>query len=128
MSDPSLAHWKMVQQVFAYLNTTKEKDLVYRQEPIQLTAYEDADFGGDSSTRKSTSGFIILPSNSPLSWASNKQSIVANSSTEAEYISLWAATLEVSGLAERLESLDVNTRPVKVFEYNQSTIRIAENP
>ncbi|XP_076280800.1 uncharacterized protein LOC143209270 [Lasioglossum baleicum] len=52
----------------------------------ELIGYSDSDFAGDVSTRKSTTGFVIFYGNGPISWCSHKQSIVALSTTESEYI------------------------------------------
>jgi len=45
-------------------------------------------YARDSYDRKSTSGYIILMGNSVICWSSKKQSIVATSTTEAEYINI----------------------------------------
>ena len=50
--------------------------------------YADADYGGDTITSKSTSGFLIMLGNSPTSWNSKLQHCVATSTAEAEYYSI----------------------------------------
>lgn len=52
------------------------------------TCFVDASFGSDSSDHKSTTGYIILLCGSPISWISKKQSLVALSTLESEYIAL----------------------------------------
>ena len=52
-----------------------------------ITGYSDADYAGDLVDRKSTSGYIIMLGNSPLTWSSKKQATVATSTAEAEYVS-----------------------------------------
>ena len=56
--------------------------------------YADADWGGDLSTRRSTTGYIFLFMNSPISWNSRLQRTVALSSCEAEYMALKEAIKE----------------------------------
>ncbi len=51
-----------------------------------MKSYADSDFAGDIKTRKSTSGNLIIIGG-PVSWKSERQHIVALSSTEAEYVS-----------------------------------------
>ena len=46
----------------------------------------DSDYAGDTAERKSTSGYIFLLAGGAISWKSKKQSIVATSSCEAEYV------------------------------------------
>jgi hypothetical protein len=53
---------------------------------IGLFGYTDSDWAGDKDSRKSTSGYIFVLYGGAISWKSNMQSIVATSSTEAEYI------------------------------------------
>lgn len=54
-----------------------------------IVAYCDADYAGsgDEGKMKSTTGFVITCANGPVVWCSRKQSIVATSTTEAEYVS-----------------------------------------
>jgi len=54
---------------------------------IKLKIYIDADFAGDSDTRKSTSGFLMQMGNTPTSWYSELQHCVTTSTAEAEYYS-----------------------------------------
>jgi hypothetical protein len=51
-----------------------------------LHGYSDSDWAGDLGDRKSTGGFIFLLSNGAVAWRSKKQTIIALSTTEAEYI------------------------------------------
>jgi histone deacetylase 1/2 len=86
-------HWKAVQRILRYLNGTREHSIVYKkQAQLQLEGYCDADWGGDQNDRKSTSGYVFMLCGGPISWNSKKQSTVALSSTEAEYISATTRT------------------------------------
>ncbi|MGR0243504.1 Ty1/Copia family ribonuclease HI, partial [Klebsiella pneumoniae] len=51
-----------------------------------LVCFSDADWAGDDIDRKSVSGCIVLHCGNPISWFSRKQSCVALSTMEAEYI------------------------------------------
>ena len=63
---------------------------------MSLVDYSDADWAGDLDTRRSTSGTLFLMSESAVSWTSKIQSVVALSSSEAEYIALSMATQEAT--------------------------------
>jgi hypothetical protein len=53
---------------------------------VSITAYTDADWGGDLEDRKSTTGFVVLVYvGCAVSWQSKKQATVALSTAEAEY-------------------------------------------
>jgi hypothetical protein len=74
--------------------------LVYRPPPdgvspedwIKPTGFVDADYAACQDTRKSTSGFVFTMAGCPVSWSSKRQSTVALSTTEAEYVSLARAS------------------------------------
>lgn len=51
-----------------------------------LTGYTDADFMGDSSNKKSTSGWVFTFCGSPISWALKKQGLITRSSMESELV------------------------------------------
>jgi hypothetical protein len=59
-----------------------------------ITGFTDSDWAGDVDSRKSTSGYVFLLYGGAVSWKSTKQSVVATSSTEAEYIACSEAAKE----------------------------------
>lgn len=95
-----------------------------------LIGYSDADWGGDVSSRKSTSGFVALYNKNTISWFSKKQTCVALSTMEAEYLSASSAAQELVNLRgivsefeqknEKLVSLKVDNNSaismVKTFQ------------
>jgi len=52
--------------ILQYLNSTKEKSIHYIGDK-NISVYSDADFDEDEETRKSTTGYIFLNGNSPIS-------------------------------------------------------------
>jgi hypothetical protein len=67
-----------------------------------LTGFSEADFARDVDARKSTTGVIFFLTNSPITWQSMKQKVVAQSSCESEYITAANATCQVLWLAQVL--------------------------
>ena len=64
----------------------------------ELHGYSDADWGGCDESRKSTSGFVFQLCGGAVSWASRRQTVVATSTCEAEYIALCQACKEAAWL------------------------------
>lgn len=117
-----------------YLKGTMNKKLIYERnynfENI-LSGYADADWGGLSgSDRKSTSGYILKMFDScTIGWKTKKQTEVAGSTTEAEYISLAEAVKEITWIKQLLKTIDIKIdRPIPLYEDNEGCINIANNP
>ena len=63
MEDPGLSHWKSVKQIFKYIKGTKDLYIEYKYLPTVpniIDVFCDADWGGDSDTMKSNTGYITL--------------------------------------------------------------------
>ena len=94
-----------------------------------MYSFSDADWAGDVNTRRSTSGYVNKFGNSTITWSSRRQPTVAKSSTEAEYVSLSAATQEVIWLRRLFKCLGIDSdSPSKIYEDNQGAIEISRNP
>ena len=130
MRNPSLEHWTGVKRVFRYIQGTIDYGLKFTNaDNFILHGYADADWAGCVDTRKSTSGEIFQLGNNPISWRSKKQSIVALSSCEAEYVSLCSATQEVVWLRRLLSSVGfTQNNPTTIYEDNQGAICLSKNP
>jgi hypothetical protein len=94
MEAPSKAHWGAVKQILRYLKGTTGYGCKYERgtelKPL-LLGFSDSDFAGDIHDRKSTSRVVYFLGNNLVTWASQKQKIVALSSCEAEYVAAVAA-------------------------------------
>ena len=87
MKQPSKDHWMGVKRVLRHLKGTVNNGITYSSNKEKdLIGYCDSDWAGDIDTRKSTSGYVFQLGNSAISWSSRKQTSVARSSTEAEYV------------------------------------------
>ena len=132
MSKPGKQHWIGVKRILRYLKGTLNYGFIYKSSDSDdntLFGYADADWAGDVSTRKSTSGYVFKIGSSTISWRSKRQSIVALSSTEAEYVSLSHATQEAIWLRALLHDMGFNqSKPTMMFEDNQGAIELSKNP
>ena len=122
-------HWIHLKRILRYLKGTKDQRLVYQRHvdapPIEV--YTDSDFANDDDG-KSTTGYIIKVFGNTITWCSKKQSIIALSSTEAEYIAACAATCEMLWALNVLTDLKINVpRPIPIYEDNRACILISKN-
>ena len=126
---PSRDHWGLVKRILRYLRGTQSLGLRYKSSEGDLIAYSDADWAGSREDRKSTSGYVTILSNAAITWKSKKQTVVALSTAEAEYVALSAATQEVCWMRKLLDDLGEQcSKPTVIMEDNQSAIAIAGNP
>jgi len=124
--NPTITDWIKVTHILKYLNTTKNYKICYDGEG-EIIGYTDADFAGDIKDRKSTSGNIILMGNNPICWTSKKQSIVATSTAEAEYISTSECIKKVLWIRNILQELFKFKKPIKIFTDNIASKTNIEN-
>ena len=61
---------------------------------LDLIGFTDSDWEGDNTEQNSTSGYVFILIEGPISWLSKKQSAIALSSIEAEYIGVVNATTQ----------------------------------
>ena len=95
----------------------------------ELIKYSDSDFAGDYNDRKSTSGHIFFFGGMAVNWSSQKQSIVALSSCEAEYIAATMPTCQAMWMTRLIGELTSNGEStVKLMVDNQSAITLSKNP
>jgi hypothetical protein len=81
-----------VKQFLRYVKGTVRFGCRYTENSVQkLVGYSDSDYAGDIDDKKSTSGTVFFIGSSIITWASQKQKIVAKSSCEAEYIAATTA-------------------------------------
>ncbi|GJQ92330.1 putative ribonuclease H-like domain-containing protein [Tanacetum coccineum] len=84
---PLTSNLNAVKKIFKYLKGQPKLGLWYpRDSPFVLEAYSDSDYAGSHGDRKSTTGGCQFLGRRLISWQCKKQTIVATSSTEAEYV------------------------------------------
>lgn len=132
-ADPTDEHWVTVKHVLRYLRGTADKQLCFRKsnEDLGLRAYSDADWAGDASDRRSTSGYCVSlgKDSSLVSWKAKKQPTIALSTCKAEYIALALTIQECIYLEQLLRGLGTcEYKKTIVYEDNQGTIALVNNP
>lgn len=132
MLAPTAENGRACDRVFRYLAGTKSLGLVFGRnrdaKGISVSAYADADWGGDQSDRRSTTGWIAMLNGDPISWASKRQKVVSQSSCEAELYAEAAGINELKWLSGLLGELGVRvTSAPTLFGDNQSTQSLTRN-
>ncbi|GJZ84757.1 hypothetical protein Tco_0650096, partial [Tanacetum coccineum] len=96
---PKASHLNAVKMIFRYIKHQPKLGLWYpRDSPFELEAFLDTDYGGASLDRKSTTGSCQFLGRRLISWQCKKQTIVANSTTKAEYVAAancWEASQQI---------------------------------
>ncbi|XP_055623253.1 uncharacterized protein LOC129766690 [Toxorhynchites rutilus septentrionalis] len=126
-ANPGRQHWEAVKRIMRYLRGTCDEKLMYlKSGDSQLTGYTDADWGGDTDTRKSTTGYVFKKMGGAISWNVKRQSCVALSSCEAEFIALSRTTQEAFWWQQLLRQID-GEQTIAIFCDNQSAICMTRN-
>ena len=130
MSNPSSEHMNAAKRVLRYIKGTSSFGLRYeRGMKHSIQGFSDSDFAGDSYDRKSTSGQVFFIGNSAITLNMVKQSVVALSSCEAEYIAASAASCQGIWIVRFIEELlNKKVSPFKFFVDNVSAISLSKNP
>ena len=129
VEQPTTFHWDLAKQTLRYLKGTINQSLEFTDSENQsLTAYVDADYGGDRIQRKSTTGYVVFHGNNLISWNSKLQPIIATSTMEAEYVALSSVVKEIMYLRNLLAEIGFPQHgPSTVNEDNQACIKLASN-
>jgi transposase InsO family protein len=127
--DPNETHLKAARHVLRYLKFTRHWRITYgNAKTMEIRGYADANWGGDKNDRKSTTGYVFIINNGAVSWTSHKQSTVALSTMEAEYMSLSDAAREVFARCQLFRGLNIIIPTPVIYSDNQGAIAISENP
>jgi hypothetical protein len=132
---PTTKHWYAALRVLSYLGCTATYGLKFcgsKHNPKSvssgLVAFCDSDYAGDTATRRSTTGMIILMDDTPIFWRSKRQGSVTLSSSEAEYIAISQVLREVMWLRGLYQELFGVTPIIPIYTDNESAIAMVKRP
>lgn len=130
MHSPSEDHMAAVYRILRYLKASPVKGLFFgKGTSHQVSGYTDADWAGDGTDGKSTSGYFTFVNGNLVTWRSKKQNLVARSSAEAEYRGMVHGVCELLWINRILRDLKIDqTSPMQLYCDNQASINIANNP
>lgn len=135
VSKPCVKHWDAAKHLMRYIKGTLDFGIKYTKPnstgngevPNVLWGYVDSDWAGCPDSRRSTSGYVLMLNGAAISWKSKRQTVVALSSAEAEYISASSLVQEVIYVRRLLENLGFpQTKPTTIYEDNSTCIAWSE--
>ena len=128
LDKPKPVHIFLVIKILQYVKNTIDYNLVFSsQGPIELSGYADASYANEIGYR-SRSGYAFMFGKSLISWYSGRQSVVAQSSAEAEYYAAVAAGNEAVWIKQLLAELGHPQGTVPIYEDNEACIALTKNP
>ena len=130
-SNPGLFHWRVAKKVLRYLQGTKDHMLTYRRTSnLEVVGYSDSDYAGCKDTRKSTFGYLFLLADGAISWKSGKQSVIATSTMEAEFIACFEATVQSLWLRNFITGLSIIgtiAKQMRIYCDNATAVFFSKN-
>ncbi|GJS54533.1 putative ribonuclease H-like domain-containing protein [Tanacetum coccineum] len=126
---PKVLHLHAVKRIFRYFKGQPKLGLWYpKDSPFDLEAYFDSDYAGASLYRKSTTRGCQFLGSRLISWQCKKQTIVANSTTKAEYVAAanCYGQFDSHNMVAYLEKSEDNADFAEIVDFpNASPIRYA---
>jgi len=151
-ANPSLEHYGSLKRILRYLAGTKDYGITYRKsdglnsdtnlfhgltrnngpanngEDNLFHGFTDAAFA-NADDYKSTTGYVFLASEGAITWKSKKQTIIAMSSTESEYVALSEAGREAFWLRNLYDELGFpQMGPTVIKSDNEGSVILSHNP
>ncbi|MBW0535557.1 hypothetical protein O181_075272 [Austropuccinia psidii MF-1] len=128
---PTSKHWIALKHLLRYLKGTMKLNLIYKKTKTtsiisELTGWADADYANAKEDRKSVSGYVIQVYENPVCWLSKKQSVVAQSTTEAEYISMNLCAKQIRWLTFVIKDLGQQIEKPTLFNDNSGAVIISK--
>jgi hypothetical protein len=131
MENPTIDHHRQLKHLLRYIRGTTHLTLVFGLTNDGLIGHSDSDYAADRDDSKSTSAYVYQLFGGPVSWKAQKQSVVATSTTEAEYIGLSNASREALYLIQLLHDFRVDPDlydPPLLYGDNQASLALSKNP
>ncbi|RVW38473.1 Retrovirus-related Pol polyprotein from transposon TNT 1-94 [Vitis vinifera] len=131
LSNPGMDHWKKTKRVMRYLQRTKDYMLTYRRSShLEIVGYSNSDFAGCLDSRRSTSNYIFMLAGGAVSWKSVKQTLVASSTMEAEFIACYEASnhgIWMRNFVTQLRIVDGIEKPLRISCDNKAAELYSKN-
>jgi hypothetical protein len=127
MNHPSRQVCIAITRVFRYLKGTADLGITIKKEDgARPLVYCDADYAGDTTDYKSTSGVLVMIGTTPVCWYSSKQTSTAQSTTDAEIVSMNLVTKKIVWIRILLKEMGITiAQTTRLLCDNQSANMLA---
>ncbi|PLW28181.1 hypothetical protein PCANC_26987 [Puccinia coronata f. sp. avenae] len=128
-SNPTKAHWSLVKHLLRYIKGTKSMGILYTltSDPNNgICGWADADYATLIVTKKSTSGYVITMYGNPICWSAKKQPVVAQSTTEAEFVAINRCAKQLRWLTNLVLNLHIKIRAPILKNNNSGAVIISK--
>ncbi|GJV95319.1 hypothetical protein Tco_1546896 [Tanacetum coccineum] len=126
---PKTSHLNVVKRIFRYLKGKPKLGLWYpRVSSFDLEAYSDSNYAGANLDKKYITRGCQFLGRRLISWQCKKQTIVATSTIEAEYVATANCCEQVLWIQNQMLDYGFNFMNTKIYIDNESTICIVKNP
>nr|GFA62438.1 putative ribonuclease H-like domain-containing protein [Tanacetum cinerariifolium] len=95
--------------------------------PFDLEAFSDSDYARASLDKKSTTGGCQFLAKRVISWKCKKQTVVANSTTKAEYVDAVSCCGQVLWIQNQMLDYGLNFMKTKIYIDNESIICVVKS-
>lgn len=128
-SNPGIDHWNALMHTVGYIKNTMDYGLTYyRDSDLSPIAYVDADYGGCKDTRRSTSGYVFIMAGGAVTWSSKRQTTVALSTVEAEYVAMSRCAQQMTWMQSWLSEANIKYNlPGVIRGDNRGAIALTKN-
>ncbi|KAJ8892825.1 hypothetical protein PR048_005406 [Dryococelus australis] len=123
---PKIMDWNVTKYIIRYLKCTRNMKLCFKGGRLSARICCDADWGGDTESRKLVNGYTVVLSGGAVSWYSKKQNCIARSTMEAEYMAMAQVSREIIWMRDLLVELGVEgfmSTPCVIFADNAAAIK-----
>ena len=131
MTRPTTQHVQAVKHLFRYVAGTKNASIKYNGNYKEsIMGFSDSDWAENKDDRKSVTGYCFTLALGPVTWASRRQTTVALSSVEAEYMALTETIRQAKWhkhFMSELNIVDERYFRIPIFMDSQGAQALAEN-
>ena len=127
VQEPDVDDWEKMERLVRYIRGTRSLGIrLAGDKHLSVTAYVDASYGVHADLKSHTGAMITL-GRGPVFAKSTVQKLNTVSSAESELVALSESAGQVLWTREFLQHQGYTVGPAKIFEDNQSAIKLAQN-